>query len=602
MKFASLIIFSTIGLVGITLIISSFITLTSFSNEIEKTVSTELKTSISNAMDKIDRTMYARMTDIKSLTSKSNLNLVGNNYSIKEKMDYLRDYEKQSQAYTSSAIYDLTGIRIGDTRNLEIGLDESEESFFSEAIQGKIFHDPIPITSESLGISIIHFSGPLYDDNGNISGVLSLIFSISKINDILNQDAIHSKPIKLHLLSKDGLILYSSHHHQGIFTDIIQLPIFKNFLKSTDKSISFTELNDYGYESLFVVVKQQGFLQHKGDGWILSADIPTTILFEERDQFILEFIVFAVIILIIAIFASFIIAKRLTIPVKALENEMQHLSSPEYNIKEISGGSDEIESMSKSFQLMVNEIKKSQAKIKKQYTELKQIDIQKDEFSSMITHELKTPLTPIRGYCQMFVDGNFGTLTEEQVMYIKKINSSAIQLERLIGDILDAQKLDMNKMTFNKSTFDIDEFLKTLKQNSSYLLNGTRIELVVTASLNIPLITDYDRLGEVFDNLIRNSIDFISLEHGKIEVSAKQENGKIIFLVKDNGIGIPKEKQANIFKKFYQVDTSQTRKHGGSGLGLTICKGIIEGLGGKIWFESEPGKYTKFYFSIPLVT
>ena len=602
MKFASLIIFSTIGLVGITLIISSFITLTSFSNEIEKTVSTELKTSISNAMDKIDRTMYARMTDIKSLTSKSNLNLVGNNYSIKEKMDYLRDYEKQSQAYTSSAIYDLTGIRIGDTRNLEIGLDESEESFFSEAIQGKIFHDPIPITSESLGISIIHFSGPLYDDNGNISGVLSLIFSISKINDILNQDAIHSKPIKLHLLSKDGLILYSSHHHQGIFTDIIQLPIFKNFLKSTDKSISFTELGDEGYELLFVAVKQQGFLQHKGDGWILSADIPTTILFEERDQFILEFIVFAVIILIIAIFASFIIAKRLTIPVKALENEMQHLSSPEYNIKEISGGSDEIESMSKSFQLMVNEIKKSQAKIKKQYTELKQIDIQKDEFSSMITHELKTPLTPIRGYCQMFVDGNFGTLTEEQVMYIKKINSSAIQLERLIGDILDAQKLDMNKMTFNKSTFDIDEFLKTLKQNSSHLLNGTRIELVVTASLNIPLITDYDRLGEVFDNLIRNSIDFISLEHGKIEVSAKQENGKIIFLVKDNGIGIPKEKQANIFKKFYQVDTSQTRKHGGSGLGLTICKGIIEGLGGKIWFESEPGKYTKFYFSIPLVT
>ena len=89
-------------------------------------------------------------------------------------------------------------------------------------------------------------------------------------------------------------------------------------------------------------------------------------------------------------------------------------------------------------------------------------------------------------------------------------------------------------------------------------------------------------------------------KNGKIEVVVKQENGKMISHVKDNGIGIPKDKQQNIFKKFYQVDTSHTRKHGGTGLGLVICRGIVNALGGEIWYESEPGKGTTFYFSIPI--
>jgi len=228
-----------------------------------------------------------------------------------------------------------------------------------------------------------------------------------------------------------------------------------------------------------------------------------------------------------------------------------------------------------------------------------QIDKQKDEFSSMITHELKTPLTPIRGYCEMLQDESFGTLTKDQISYVKKINSSAVLLERLIHDILDAQKLDMGKMSFNKESFDVCDFLDRVKQDSSYLMKNKGIEFIVTDSVKITLKTDQLRLGQILENLIRNSVDFVPSKNGKIEVGAKQENGKIIFHVKDNGIGIPKDKQQNIFKKFYQVNTSDTRKHGGSGLGLAICKGIVSALGGEIWFESESGKGATFYFSVP---
>jgi len=245
-------------------------------------------------------------------------------------------------------------------------------------------------------------------------------------------------------------------------------------------------------------------------------------------------------------------------------------------------------------------VERQKNKLDVAYKELKESDVLREEFASMVTHELKTPLTPIKGYCEMLADESFGTLTETQLDYVKKINSSAELLERLIGDVLDVQKLDMSRMQFNIVNIDIDAFLDKLKQDSESLMRRKGIEFFVTDSLKISIKTDKLRLHQVLDNLIRNSVDFVPSKNGKIEVVAKQENGKMIFYVKDNGIGIPKDKQKNIFKKFYQVDTSHTRKHGGSGLGLVICKGIVDGLGGEMWFESEPGKGTTFSFDIPL--
>jgi len=218
----------------------------------------------------------------------------------------------------------------------------------------------------------------------------------------------------------------------------------------------------------------------------------------------------------------------------------------------------------------------------------------------MVAHELKTPLTPVRGYCEMLQDESFGTLTKDQIDFVKKIDSSANTLQRLIGDLLDAQKLDMKKMHFNIQSLDIDEFFDKLEQDSTHLMKDKGIEFVTPNSLKFSIETDELRLRQIFDNIIRNSVDFVPSTDGRIEVGAKQENGKMIFYVKDNGDGIPKEKQKGIFKKFYQADTSHTRSHGGTGLGLVICKGLVEGLGGKIWFESEPRKETTFYFSVPI--
>lgn len=130
-------------------------------------------------------------------------------------------------------------------------------------------------------------------------------------------------------------------------------------------------------------------------------------------------------------------------------------------------------------------------------------------------------------------------------------------------------------------------------------MKNKNINFNVKYPKDLILKTDKQRLRQVLDNLIRNSVDFVPTREGKILVEAKIKEKNIIFSVHDNGPGIPKEKQSSIFKKFYQIDTSHTRKHGGTGLGLVICKGIAEGLQGKIWLESEFGKGTSFYICLP---
>jgi signal transduction histidine kinase len=157
----------------------------------------------------------------------------------------------------------------------------------------------------------------------------------------------------------------------------------------------------------------------------------------------------------------------------------------------------------------------------------------------------------------------------------------------------------MKKMTFLITEFSLEGFMDELKENNNHLMKTKNIEFIVKCPKNLILNTDKQRLRQVLDNLIRNSVDFVPSKDGKISVEAKIKEQNIVFAVHDNGPGIPKEKQLNIFKKFYQIDTSATRKHGGTGLGLVICKGIAEGLKGKIWLESEPGKGTSFFIYLP---
>lgn len=236
--------------------------------------------------------------------------------------------------------------------------------------------------------------------------------------------------------------------------------------------------------------------------------------------------------------------------------------------------------------------------------QLKEVDDAKEEFAAMITHELKTPLVPIVGYSELLADGTLGELTPVQKEKVRLMHDSAVSLSRLISDLLDIRKLELGKMKFDVLETTVKEIVKPAVDTFRPLAESKQISLTYSVepdgkSSDPVLSCDARRIQQVLNNLISNSVKFVPEKTGVIEVTARRNGNSVEFAVKDNGIGIPEEKQAGLFRKFYQADTSLRREVGGSGLGLAISKGIVEAHNGKIWFESKLGTGSTFYFSLP---
>ena len=248
--------------------------------------------------------------------------------------------------------------------------------------------------------------------------------------------------------------------------------------------------------------------------------------------------------------------------------------------------------------------------LKKQAAQLRQLDKEKEEFSAMITHELKTPLVPVIGYSELLLDGTLGYLTEKQKQKLHTIHESASSLSRLISDLLDARKLELGKMKLLIANTAVKEMVEQCLEAIRLSAQSKGVTLSFSPSDNDLMVeVDSKRIQQVLNNLLTNALKFVSPQTGEIEVvAARYSDGVdtsrhfVLFTVKDNGIGIPKEKQKNLFKKFYQADTSLTRNVGGTGLGLAISKGIVEAHEGKIWFESEEGRGSIFSFIIPVIS
>ncbi len=247
------------------------------------------------------------------------------------------------------------------------------------------------------------------------------------------------------------------------------------------------------------------------------------------------------------------------------------------------------------------EIIKQQVKeLNRANEELRQKDKLKDEFLSMASHELKTPLTPIIGWTGALKSNTIlGTLTPEQRAAVDTIEKNAVKLEKMISDLLDAQKLELNELKFNIGQVDVDRIVRNVERDFEFVMKEKNIKFVLDVQQGLKLRSDEARIMQVIGALLYNSVDFVPKVGGRIELFAQAQDGEIVFGVRDNGPGIPKDKQQFLFKKFYQLDTSLKRKHGGTGLGLAISKGIVTGLGGRIWVDTEEGKGSSFYFALP---
>ncbi|MBC8515767.1 MAG: DUF3068 domain-containing protein [Nitrosopumilus sp.] len=232
-------------------------------------------------------------------------------------------------------------------------------------------------------------------------------------------------------------------------------------------------------------------------------------------------------------------------------------------------------------------------------TELEYVGHRKDEFSSMIAHELKTPLVPIKSYLDMIISGNLGQLTPKQIEKLQIVRSSADSLHKLIDDLSDVQKLETGNMKMSQEENSLSDIINEIiiQLEPDFDKKGIKINLELN---QVRCFCDKSRVSQVLLNLLTNAIDFTPSSDGKISISLSKEESFAKITVEDNGSGIPNDKLETIFQKYYQVDSSSKREYGGTGLGLAITKGIVDMHKGKIVAESELGKFTRFTILLPL--
>jgi len=249
----------------------------------------------------------------------------------------------------------------------------------------------------------------------------------------------------------------------------------------------------------------------------------------------------------------------------------------------------------------INEILKNIQQLQKFINEIVEEHKEKqlEDSFEIFPKELKTLLVPILGYCEMLLNPKFGQLSSDQKEAVNEIKQNSTQLNNLINDFWNAQELELGKMKYLYENIDVDDFIEQEMNSLSNLMTEKKIEFTKSVESGLVINADRTKLGEIFMILVENSVVFVPEKDGKIQISAKPQDGFVQFSVDDNGSGIPKEKINSLFKKFHQMDTSHTRSHGGSGLGLVICKGYIEDMKGKIWLESDKGKGATFFFTIP---
>jgi len=278
-------------------------------------------------------------------------------------------------------------------------------------------------------------------------------------------------------------------------------------------------------------------------------------------------------------------------PLKTINKALSRVKEGTYGEKIKYTSDDEIGELVESFNIMSDTIKEKEEQAKK-------TDIAKDEFLAMITHELKTPLVPIQGYSDILLNEHLGKLTPEQKDRLSIIKSSSETLLGIISDLLDVQKLEIGQLRMKKENVDIKSSI--LKSVNALAPQSEKNEIKITTNAeSLMIVHDSERIKQVLTNLIKNAMIAVEPKTGKIEVIMEETPSEIQISVQDNGMGIPKDKQKDLFKKFYQVDTTLTRERGGSGLGLAICRGIIDNHGGSISVQSQEGNGAKFTFSIP---
>jgi histidine kinase len=285
---------------------------------------------------------------------------------------------------------------------------------------------------------------------------------------------------------------------------------------------------------------------------------------------------------VVAVLVSLLLSRGVVAPVRAMTAVSQRIANGHYTERVLNAGSDELGQLGLSFNQMAEK--------------LEQVETMRRQLIGDVSHELRTPLTAIKGSMEGLMDGIIPANAETY----QQIHQEADRLARLVDDLQELSRVEAGAYPLDIHPVEVSSFVMVVVNRLTSQARAKRIELRVNVPAGLPLVqADLDRITQVLTNLVGNAVQYTP-EDGRVTVSAACFGETVRVSVSDSGIGIPAEQFPHLFTRFYRVDKSRSRQAGGgSGIGLTIAKYLVEAHGGRIWAESEgAGKGSCFSFTL----
>lgn len=522
------------------------------------------------------------------------------NYVIKNN-SYIKKITILSPAGHELAKFDSFGQIPDDALSYEVLSDP-----FKSATGGSTAISKVYYVEKDLGPHVDLFS-PIFGEKNDVIGAVKMQINLDQLRTELASIKLGENGY-IYIVDNEGRLI--EHPSQQFVLQRPNLSSRKVISDIMANSIVTPKDEEYANEKNIRVVAKA--VKIPGYNWIAVFEQPKAEAFGFltfiRNLFIVTIIGSTFVLLLISIFLS----ENLTRPIRKLQQIAHQIQMEKGKVKRtmvITSG-DEIESLSYSFaslvdQLLVEErsLETTSSQLKVVNNKLQELDQLKDDFVSVTSHELRTPMTAIRSYAWMALHRSDQSLTDKQKKYLVRVLISSERLINLVNDLLNISRIESGRIEINPEPVDMIALVKDVIDEVYYSKSMERNFQFTVMEKPIPKVfADPDKLRQILLNLVGNSLKFTP-EGGKIVFDFFTDGKVLETSVKDSGVGISKDDLGRLFHKFSRLDNSYTAisTSGGTGLGLYISKSLIELMHGKIWARSEGlGRGTTFTFSMPV--
>ena len=388
-------------------------------------------------------------------------------------------------------------------------------------------------------------------------------------------------------IEKNGKLFYETKNSK---TDFSKINNEKNVYSFADNDLTIINHIYSENDEFTVIVKSSSYFVP--DSSLKNETNSLKSLVTNRTIIIVAVIVGIFILTIVII--SLITSKTIVSPINKISKGADEIANGNFDYEIDYHSTNELGMLADNFNNMSKRVKES---AEKQY----QADMHQKEMIAGIAHDLRTPLTSVKGYVEGLRDGIADT-PEKQRRYLETIYTSTCDTEKMLDDLLTISKLELGNITLNYEKVNVNDFLSFAKDIGSELAKENfEFEIINNTKTNPAFLIDTDRFSRVIRNIVSNSVKYRRNDvKGKIIFNVSEYSQSVIIEVKDNGTGVDKESLPRIFDTLYRADKARSNVRDGSGLGLSVCKQIIELHGGMIWAQSEPGEGLSVFISMPI--